>query len=104
MVLNVVLGSAQDSPQSVLSADFPAYSPHRSPAASFCGASPTESEEEVSKEMCPVCNKRKALWVAVPCSHRAVCTGCKDRLRLSHHSDAKCSICSGLVERWIALH
>ncbi|KAG0617942.1 hypothetical protein M758_4G026200 [Ceratodon purpureus] len=50
---------------------------------------------------CEICFERQAMWVAVPCGHKNMCSLCKGSLR---QDSAKCFVCTGYVERWIALH
>jgi hypothetical protein len=50
---------------------------------------------------CEICFERQAMWVAVPCGHKNMCSFCKGNL---HQDTAQCFVCNGYVERWIALH
>ncbi|GLJ48020.1 hypothetical protein SUGI_1014120 [Cryptomeria japonica] len=82
----------EKSPHSVLSPYSPAYS------------SPSEmAESSISKGNCRVCKDKKAIWIAVPCAHRTLCTDCRNNLKLSQRP-LNCFICSHPVDEFIAMY
>ncbi|XP_057871357.1 uncharacterized protein LOC131077811 isoform X2 [Cryptomeria japonica] len=82
----------EKSPQSVLSPYSPAYS------------SPSElAESSIGNGNCRVCKERKAIWIAVPCAHKTLCTDCRNNIKLSQRP-LNCSICNHPVDKFIAMY
>ncbi|CAM6087513.1 unnamed protein product [Calypogeia fissa] len=94
-----------DSPQSILypySRSYSQIGSHEAPRSLFSPAGNSPMDDRPT--LCVYCCERKSVWVAIPCSHYALCAICKDALRKLNRSTANCPVCASHVERWIALH